>query len=203
VPNAVRKPSAARQERHAAVKDRALEAAWQLAREQGLAGFTLKELGARLGMRAPSLFVYFDGKNALYDAMFAQAWRDLVATRTSLDLPPVDDPRARTRAVVRAYCDFFLSDPVRFQLMNQDVVPGFRPSEASYAAAVADLAAAVDEVRQIGVADPEAAVDLLSAMVAGLVSQQIANEPGGTRWAARAEEVADMWCRHHGIGDDA
>jgi hypothetical protein len=113
--------------------------------------------------------------------------------------PPISRPRARVRAWVRAYCDFFLADPVRFQLLNQRVVPGFQPSADSYAGAVADWEAAREEVSRLGVRDPVPALDPLTAMVAGLISQQIANDPGGRRWSRRSREVADMWCDHHGI----
>jgi hypothetical protein len=131
--------------------------------------------------------------------MFAQGWREWAEYRGARRFPPSSRPRARVRAWVRAYCDFFLADPVRFQLLNQRVVPGFEPSAGSYAGAVADWEAAREEVSALGVQDPVPALDLLTAMVAGLISQQIANDPGGRRWSRRAGEVADMWCDHHGI----
>ena len=176
-----------------------MEAAWDLSREKGLAGFTLKDLGERVGMRAPSLFVYFSGKNAVYDEMFAQGWQEWADYRGARRFPPPSRPRARVRGWVRAYCDFFLADPVRFQLLNQRVVPGFEPSPDSYATAVADWEAAREEISAFDVPDAASALDLLTAMVAGLISQQIANDPGGRRWSRRAAEVADMWCDHYGI----
>ena len=51
-----------------------LSAAWAVAREQGLAQLTLREVAERVGMRAPSLYTHFASKNAIYDAMFADAW---------------------------------------------------------------------------------------------------------------------------------
>lgn len=181
------------------MRARVVQAAWELAREKGLAGFTLKDLGERVGVRAPSLFVYFDGKDAVYDEMFAQGWREWSEYRAARRFPSRSRPRARVRAWVRAYCHFFLADPVRFQLLNQRVVPGFEPTPRAYAGAVADWEAAHEEVSALGVQDAVAALDLLTAMSAGLISQQIANDPGGRRWSRRAGEVADMWCDHHGI----
>jgi hypothetical protein len=44
----------------------------------------------------------------------------------------------------------------------------------------------------IGVTDP-ADVDLYTALIAGLVAQQNANEPGGDRWTRQLDRVIDMY----------
>jgi AcrR family transcriptional regulator len=46
-----------------------VETAWNLAGEHGIAGVSLHALARELGIRQPSLYEYFDSKNALYDAM--------------------------------------------------------------------------------------------------------------------------------------
>ena len=61
-----------RQERRDATRAEILEAAWELAREGGLAALSLRDLARRVGMQAPSLYSYFESKHAIYDAMFAQ-----------------------------------------------------------------------------------------------------------------------------------
>lgn len=40
-------------------------------------------------------------------------------------------------AGAEAFFDFAVADLPRYQLMNQRTIPGFRPSEQAYAAAVA------------------------------------------------------------------
>src|SRR4051795_3834847 len=65
-------PPDRRRVRHAATKQEILDAAWRLARERGLGGWALRDVAEAVGMRAPSLYVYFASKNALFDAMFAQ-----------------------------------------------------------------------------------------------------------------------------------
>ncbi|MCU1404157.1 MAG: TetR/AcrR family transcriptional regulator, partial [Glaciihabitans sp.] len=52
--------------------------AWALSRTEGLAGIPLRDLADRVGLRQPSLYAYFDSKLALYDAMFADANRQLL-----------------------------------------------------------------------------------------------------------------------------
>ena len=46
-------------ERREATRGEIIEAAWQLAQEQGLAEFTLRDLAETVGMRAPSLYTHF------------------------------------------------------------------------------------------------------------------------------------------------
>ena len=66
--------------RRESTRERILRAAWDLARRDGLAAITLREVARQVGMRAPSLYTYFGSKNAMYDAMYAQAARDLAGT---------------------------------------------------------------------------------------------------------------------------
>ena len=48
--------------------------------EYGVGGLSLGEVARRMGLRTPSLYVYFDSKNAVYDAVFARGWRSVGAT---------------------------------------------------------------------------------------------------------------------------
>jgi hypothetical protein len=56
-----------------------VEAAWSLARERGIQLVSLRDLAEEVGMQQPSLYAYFDSKNALYDAMFADGNWEVVA----------------------------------------------------------------------------------------------------------------------------
>src|SRR6185503_18162606 len=67
-----------RAERREATRAEILEAAWDLVRAEGLASLNLRDLAARVGMQAPSLYSYFDSKHAIYDAMFAQGAQELL-----------------------------------------------------------------------------------------------------------------------------
>jgi AcrR family transcriptional regulator len=194
-PNIVRQPTG----HHLVTRERILEAAWELARERGVAGFSLRDLAARVGMKAPSLFVYFDGKNALFDAMFAQGWAVWFTRRARRRWPPRTRPRARVAAFARAFVEFALEDPVRYQLLAMQVVPGFVPSEESMAANIADQRLLMDEFAALGVDDVDAAWDLYTAVVAGLLSQQFANDPGGRRWVRRLPELMHLLCDHWGL----
>ena len=173
-----------------ATKGEILQAAWTLARAEGLTGFSLRDLAASVGMRAPSLYQYFPSKHAIYDALFGQGTADALAAIGA-------EVREReTRAVVRGIAHRFFvfatSDPVRAQLLFQRPIPGFQPSPASYAPAVALNTWVAARLGEHGITDPDA-MDMFSALVGGLIAQQLANEPGGTRWARLIDRAVDMF----------
>lgn len=174
--------------RRAAALDQIVDAAWELARENGLAGLSLRDLARRLGMATTSLYSYFDSKHGLYDAMFASGYRALLAMEPPA---PADDVRTALRNVARFWVEFALEDPVRYQLLSQRTIPGFEPSPEAYALAVeayeftgAPLRAIVDLTQEDA--------DLISAVVGGLVNQQFANDPGGTRWVRLVDDAMDL-----------
>ena len=68
-----------RQRRRQETIEQVLDVAVEVMADQGVAGLTLGEVARRMGIRPPSLYVYFDGKNALYDALFERGWRELLA----------------------------------------------------------------------------------------------------------------------------
>lgn len=178
-----------RAERRAAKRQQILEAAWDLARERGLLGWTLRDLSAAVGMRAPSLFVYFENKDQIYDEMFAQGNRELLAIVDEIaarDLDPID----KLRVGARAFFDFAVADQARLHLLFLRVVPGFVPSRDSYALAEQVLARLGDHLAFAGFTEP-AVVDLWTAVLTGLATQQVSNDPGGRRWADLVDPAFD------------
>jgi AcrR family transcriptional regulator len=159
-----------------------------LAREHGLAGLSLRDLARRLGMATPSLYSYFDSKHALYDAMFADGYRAFLA----MD-PPAEGPDLRTvlRSGAEKYVRFAVEDPVRYLLLNQRSIPGFEPSPGAYALAEEAYERLAEPLRAIADASQED-LDLTGAVIAGLVSQQLSNEPGGNRWIRLLDDAVDL-----------
>jgi AcrR family transcriptional regulator len=188
-------------ERREATRKEIIEAAWELAQEQGLAQFTLRDVADTVGMRAPSLYTHFESKHAIYDAMFGQAWSDFeqVALAELAQLPPA--PRAAVRRAARVFFDFAVANPARHQLMNQRTIPGFEPSPDSYAPAVRVFQLGEELFRTLGVNDP-AASDLYTALIDGMINQQLANDPGGTRWSALLDRAVDIWADGIGLPPD-
>jgi AcrR family transcriptional regulator len=188
-------------ERREATRAEILEAAWQLAQQQGLAEFTLRDLAERVGMRAPSLYTHFVSKHAIYDAMFGQAWSDFeqVALAELPELPQA--PRAVIRRLARMFFDFAVTNPARHQLMNQRTIPGFEPSPESYAPAVRVYELGEQVFRDLGLTD-QSDIDIWGAIINGMINQQLANDPGGTRWSALLDRAIDIWADGVGLPPD-
>ena len=182
-------------ERREATRAEILDAAWRIARDKGLADLTLRDVGAHVGMRAPSLYSYFDSKNAIYDAMFGQAWSDYLAVIETV-LPALPrTPRPALKQIAHTFFDFAVADLARHQLMNQRTISGFVPSSASYAPALEVLGSTREAIRRLGVEDASQ-FDLFTALVGGLVDAQQANDPGGNRWERLLDQAVDMFCDH-------
>jgi AcrR family transcriptional regulator len=178
--------------RRAATRAEILRAAWEVAREHGLAELTLREVAARVGMRAPSLYSHFASKHAIYDAMFGQAWSEYEQLVDVAEATLPTEPRAALRAMARRFFDFSVADLARHQLMNLRTIPDFSPSAQSYAPAVRVLERLRARMARLGITADED-VDLFTALLTGLVGQQWANDPGGDRWARLLDRAVDMY----------
>ena len=166
-----------------------MEAAWKLAGINGIGGLSLHGIAREVGIRQPSLYAYFDSKNGLYDAMFADGNRQLLERLDRLELP--GDPRGAVKMFMRTFVTFTVEDPARCALLLQRPIPGFEPSAASYALAEGALDRATALLRAAGL-DDQGDIDCFIAMVAGLIDAQISNDPGGDRWVRHLDRLIDL-----------
>ena len=182
--------------RRQATKDEIVAAAWEQVRERGLAGLALRDLGARVGMRAQSLYSYFASKNEIYDAMFHEGYLAFADAMDDayVEHPATDDPVSAARHGAHRFFEFCTSDPVRYQLLFQRTIPDFVPSEESYAVAVQAYDAMARQIGAFGVRGPED-LDLWTAVMTGLTDQQLSNDPHGDRWRRLVDRAVDMVLR--------
>lgn len=189
--------------------DEILDVSLELMAVAGVAALSLSAVARRMGMRPPSLYQYFPSKLAIYDALFGRgAQAVLVARRAAMSKVPDTDPLAQLRAGTAEFCRWSMQHPVYSQLLFWRTVPGFEPSAESFAPAVeaiADLQGRLQAAVDAGQLDPAAASDeglaLSTALVAGLLSQQLANEPGAGvdegRFTRLLPTVLDMFVAHY------
>lgn len=169
-------------------------AAWELVRRDGVAALSLRDLAAATGMRAPSLYTYFASKNALYDAMYAEGMRQFAGQIQQVPRGP--DAHQTLRNLARTFVRVALEDPFRFELLFQRPIPGFVPSAEALAIGTTNLAATAEVARAAGLRD-QRAFDMFMATTRGLIAMQIANEPGGDRWARLVDEAVDILVAHY------
>ncbi|GAB7192890.1 TetR/AcrR family transcriptional regulator [Kineococcus sp. NUM-3379] len=193
--------------RRAAVVEEALDHAVAVVTEAGVGALTVSEVARRTGMRGPSLYKYFPSLHALYDALFARGVASMdAAVRSAAEeaAPGVERLRAGTRAFVR-WCTL---NPALAQLMLWRPVPGFRPSPETFAASVATVAQVrvqlteAVRLRQLAPgADGDDALRTFTVLLSGLVSQQLANEPGvpfeDGSFSRLTDDVLEMFLAHH------
>jgi AcrR family transcriptional regulator len=168
----------------AATRDRILAEARAIMRADGVAALSMQELARRTGMRAPSLYTYFDSKHAIYDEVFRAGMREYRERQDALERRLGFGPHL-LGAVIRDYVAFADEAPELFSLLFERPVPGFEPSAAALEEAFGLLADSDRRVRRMleeGIARPdlpvEQARDVVVVLMHGIAALHRANEPG-------------------------
>lgn len=184
-----------RETRRQSAREVIVDAAWDLVHEEGLAALSLRDLASRAGITTPTVYAYFDSKLEIYDAMFGRAATEFADSMAE----PLDatDPAAVLAAIAHRFVDFCTQDVARYQLLFQRTIPGFEPSTECYAPAVRALDSARKSLARSGITQPRH-LDLWTALLNGLVDQQVSNNPGGDRWTRLIEEATAMFLAHCG-----
>ncbi len=167
-----------------------VDVAIELMAEHGAAGLSLGDVARRMGIRTPSLYGYFDSKNALYDAVFERGWLELGAAMTPLMTLPEEpagsheDLAAIALDAAVGFARWGIEHPAYAQLMFWRPVPGYEPSPAAYAPAVEVFELgqrAFLGLRERGLfradIDTDEAFRQWTVLIAGVVSQQLSNAP--------------------------
>jgi len=123
-----------------------------------------------------------------------------IATRVGMQQPSLYSHFASKQLIAMAehYFDFAVADLPRHQLMDVNVVPNFQPSPEAYAPAVQVYDGMLEELRGMGITGDEDA-DIYTALLGGLVNQQLANDPGGRRWRRLIPRVMNMYADDLGL----
>src|SRR5512133_2052366 len=170
--------------RRAQTIEEALDAAVAIMEEAGVGGLSMSEIARRLGMRQPSLYKYFPSLHGVYDALFARGLEQSGAAAWAAgSAQPPGVPRIR--AGVRAWVQWAMEHPALAQLLIWRPVPGFEPDEATFAVSVQQVEVVRAEFRNAvhlgqltAAAMSDKALRLESVVTNGVISQQMANQPG-------------------------
>ena len=198
-----------RQRRRLETIEQVLDVAADVMAEEGVTGLTLGEVARRMGIRPPSLYVYFDSKNALYDALFERGWGELVAAVAPARAATAGaDLEARFQQGQEAFVRWAVEHPAYTPLMLWRPVPGFAPSAKAYAPAVEMVRQSREflaEMQRDGVlgegADLDVAFRTLTALISGVITQQLTNAPHepfeSGEFTSTLPALMEMWLAHY------
>jgi AcrR family transcriptional regulator len=161
----------------------ALDHAELIVAAEGAGAVTVSEVARRMGMRPPSLYKYFPSLHAIFDALFARG-NARVVTYVEDAVLGLDHGLDRLLVGSRAIVRWAMLNRGLAPLLYWRPIPGFVPSPASYAQAGEmvtgfreDLHAAALAGELDASADTDDTLRLLTAILAGIGSQQLANQP--------------------------
>jgi AcrR family transcriptional regulator len=175
-----------RQRRRQETIEEVLDVAAAIMAEQGVAGLSIGEVARRMGIRPPSLYVYFESKHAIYDALFARGARLVLAEMQTVS---PDAGQAATLedgllAAARTMVRWAVENPAYSQLLFWRPVPGYSPSPEAYLPAQQLIEASQGRfatLRDRGLLRDDVPIDVVlrdwTCLTAGVMSQQMANAP--------------------------
>jgi AcrR family transcriptional regulator len=158
-----------------------LDISREIMREQGVAALSMHEIARRMEMRPPSLYNYFLGLMDIYDALFRfgfEQW-DIYVKEYTKDAKTWQD---EIQLSMEAYMTFAMKNPELFQLCFLRPVPGFVPSEESLKISFGILERLYTQIAHLQEEldtdlPPNQLADLVIAIIHGLTSLHMANEP--------------------------
>jgi AcrR family transcriptional regulator len=200
-----------RQRRREETIEEVLGIAAEIMAEQGVAGLSVGEIARRMGIRAPSLYVYFPSKHALYDALFARGAQSvLAAMEASFAAHPVASA-STLEEIMLERAETFVRWSMRHvayaQLLFWRPVPGFTPSPEAYEPAIRLARLAEEQFAQLqrrgliraDLAARQALRDW-TILISGVISQQLSNAPQESfeegQFTAALPDLVSMFARY-------
>jgi AcrR family transcriptional regulator len=163
--------------------DEILDLAEAIMAEEGVNGLSLAEVARRLGVTPPSLYKYFSSLMAVFDALFARGAREHLEIMRE-GMSGVEPGLPALEAALEAGGRWCLEHRAIAQLLFWRPVPSFEPSPEAFAPSIEmmDLnrtcladAVAAGQLGPDGASDE--AIYAVSIIIAGTLSQAMANEP--------------------------
>ncbi|MGI5241199.1 TetR/AcrR family transcriptional regulator [Dactylosporangium sp. CA-139066] len=114
------------EERRERTRSSIVEVAARLLREQGAAAVTTRAVAQAAGMQAPTIYRFFEDKDALLDAVAEHVLATYVTQKAGTE--PVDDPVADLRAGWAAHIAFGLANAALFGLLTDPARGGRSPA---------------------------------------------------------------------------
>lgn len=135
----------------------------------GIEAVSLAKLAAELGIKAPSLYRYFNSKTDLLRAINTETNTRLIGALH--DAAQMDNPAERLLAIAAAYREFAHANPTAYALAFTATMPDIQPDAAELERMVIPIQAMMAEVS----GQPESLTALrgLLALIHGFVSLEL------------------------------
>ena len=99
-------------------------------REKGVNGLNLQEVARRVGVQPPSLYEYFDGRAAIYDALFQRGAR-IFQTEIFEELDRANSFEEICEKIVESFLLFAKDYPELYRLVFEHPLQYYHPSEVA------------------------------------------------------------------------
>ena len=99
------------------IRQSILSAARQIASEEGWQAVTTRRVAERIEYSQPTIYEYFENKEAILLALLRIGYEQLVAAMQAA-FASTDDPETRLLAMTEAYWDFAFRSPELYQVMH-------------------------------------------------------------------------------------
>lgn len=115
-------------------RDRTLDAAALLLREEGPGALTVRRIATAAGLSTMAIYHHFGGKDGLVEALYVDGFRALDQALSAV--PRTEEPLADVEALALAYRDVAMRRPGYYEVMFGRPFPGFVPSPDARALAM-------------------------------------------------------------------
>jgi AcrR family transcriptional regulator len=156
------------------IRQSILSAARQIAIEEGWQAVTTRKVAERIEYSQPTIYEYFDNKEAILMALLYQGFEQVLSEMRSTKAQH-EQPEAQLLTMSRAYWAFAFRCPELYQVMH-----GLGGVSFSHADTPADARAIFALLREtlyawmqaedIAIAEPDAAIDAIWGLVHGLIT---------------------------------
>lgn len=127
-------------------RDRTLDAAAQLLRDEGPAALTVRRIATEAGLSTMAIYHHFGGKDGLVEALYVDGFRALDEALSAV--PRTADPLADVEALALTYREVAMRRPGYYEVMFGRPFPGFEPTPASRALAMRPWRAFTDSLER-------------------------------------------------------
>jgi AcrR family transcriptional regulator len=164
----------------AALRERILDAARAIALSDGFAGLTMRKLAAAIEYAPGTIYLHFDGRDAIARELCLEGYRALLAALEPAAV--IADPRQRLAALARAFVGFGLEQREMYRLILMedpkllDALYRDRPIDDPDGPGTRAFLLLVQVFADLGAAVPDRRAEVLLATLHGIVSLKLTCE---------------------------